>query len=135
MADVNLRALSAPIEALREEVSAAYKRLDTTWSAIADELSRLPIPGTVSCLVRHDPEYEERTYLVWKKHSGVRRLGITTYFEPDETENTSFYDEWSGTQRADMLRHVPELFKEALKRTREFIDETKRIEVDMEGKQ
>ena len=44
MVDFDLRELSAPLEALRPEVNAAYKRLDSRWDEIAAQLKKTANP-------------------------------------------------------------------------------------------
>jgi hypothetical protein len=128
MVNLDLRKLSAPIEALRPELSAAYKRLDSKWNEIAECLKALKIPSTVSYTFSTD-EYGLDSYrLVWRKWSGTRRICIEAHqcgFPPDPEADCEVtvtpYEEWSGEQRIDMLDHVPGLFEAAAKVTEEFI--------------
>lgn len=130
MADLDLRKLSAPVEALRPKMDAAYKLLDEQWKAIAAQLSELPIPCPVTYFYWHD-EDDPSSYagIAWKKINGSRRIcSITDNEETDRngepfcSEAVTPYEEWSAEFRLEMLKHVPGLFKAAAKQTEEFID-------------
>jgi len=132
MADLDLRRLSAPLEELRSEVDEAYKRLDGKWKAVAEYLNSVPIPCTVSFIIKQDPyDPTEVICLEWRKWKGSKRVCIASYFldcdvdVPQEAESVIPFDEWSGEQRVDMLKHVPALFQAAVKQTKAFIDLTK----------
>ena len=134
MVDIDLRKLSAPVEALRPALSDAYKRLDAQWAEIEKCLKALPIPCSVSFTYDEDEWHPENSYcLVWKKWNGKKRIcteshifapGSNPYSDYDVT--TTPYDEWSGPQRINMLAHVPGLFQAAEKQTKEFIEQTKK---------
>ena len=128
MADLDLRTLSAPLEALRSKVDAAYKLLDEQWKAIAAQLSELPIPCSVSYTYWED-EHNPMRYstLDWRKMKGGKRL-CTVYhyleqgYEGDEeAEDVTSYEEWSAELRLEMLKHVPGLFDAAVKQTEAFV--------------
>ena len=129
MVDLNLRKLSAPIEALRSDVDAAYKRLDSQWKAIAKQLSKLPIPCTVGHTFDQNAYGPECTALEWRKWKGSKRICIVSYFVentpdgPEDTWQVTPYEEWSGEQRLAMLRHVPALFEAAEKQTKKFVSQ------------
>lgn len=132
MVNLDLRKLSAPVEALRPNLAEAYKRLDAQWDEIDDCLNSLPIPCTVS--YAHSPDEwhpEDFMCLVWKKWNGKKRICIEVHiFDPNNqyseySVTTTPYDEWSGEQRIEMLQHVPGLFEAAEKQTKKFIDKTK----------
>lgn len=124
MVDLNLRELSAPIEALRPKVDAAYKLLDEQWKAIAAQLSELPIPCTVvySYLSNENGEYWT---LEWRKHKGSKRIcTVFNYFvsgEPCEIEDITPIEEWGAEHKLAMLQHVPGLFKAAQAQTEQFV--------------
>jgi hypothetical protein len=131
MADFDLRALSAPLEALRADVTAAYQRLDAKWQDVLQQLCSLPIPCTVSLVLSEElgcPLISE--CLEFRKHRGKKRICLTNYgfqdtpYGPEEIEKVVPYDEWSGEQRIKMLERVPDLFAAAVKRTEKFIEET-----------
>jgi hypothetical protein len=128
MSDLDLGALSAPIEALRDEVKAAYARLDAKWEAIAEQLRKLPIPGTVSATIWGDDSRYEFYCLDFRKHKGKKRICTAMYSfnsqTGDEEIDVTPYEEWSGEQRVELLTHVPKLFAEAEKKTKEFIEKT-----------
>jgi hypothetical protein len=131
MADLDLCALSAPLEALRADVMAAYQRLDAKWQAVSQRLFSLPIPCNVSLVLRQDPECPINCEcLEFRKYRGKKRICLTTYefedtpYGPDEIETVVPFEEWSGEQRVRMLERVPELFSEATKRTAQFISDT-----------
>jgi hypothetical protein len=134
MVDIDLRKLSAPVEALRTELDDAYKRLDAKWAEIETVLKKLPIPCSVSFNYSDDEwNPEDADCLVWKKWNKKKRICIVYHrFNPgsnpysDYETTTVPYDEWSGQQRIDMLEHVPGLFEEAAKETKEFIEKTKK---------
>ncbi|HBE71251.1 MAG TPA: hypothetical protein DDW52_24150 [Planctomycetaceae bacterium] len=129
MVDLDLRKLSAPIEALRPEIKQAYANLDRKWEAIADCLK--PVPVAVSYAYFQDEG--DFDCLVWQKWNGKKRICIqvnvfkqqSAYGGGDYETTTTPYEEWSAEQRAYMLRHVPGLFEAAEKQTREFIEQTK----------
>lgn len=132
MADFDLRELSAPLEALRPEVDAAFKRLDAKWEYLARHFKKLPLPCTVFYAFSH-PWYDppESICLEWRKWSGKKRFCVTRsgweqdpYGELIETEKVTPYEEWSAEQRIEMLRHIPKLFEHAEKQIKEFIDKT-----------
>ncbi|WP_428305001.1 hypothetical protein [Lacipirellula sp.] len=128
MSELDLEALAAPIEALRKDVKAAYTRLDAKWEAIAERLRKLPIPCTVSYKISENDNCDQSYRLDFRKHAGKKRIctGIY-YFNPntgDEEVDVTPYEEWSGEQRVELLRHVPALFEEAAKAVKEFIQKT-----------
>lgn len=126
MSDLDLGALGAPIEALRDDVKAAYERVDAKWEAIIERLKSLPIPCAVSyCLWESDSCMESRC-LEYRKYSGKKRICLTYYSIHSQSEECDItpYDEWSGEQRVDMLKHVPNLFERATAQTKEFIAKT-----------
>lgn len=132
MVELNLRELSAPIEALRPEVSEAYKRLDAKWAQIAECLNELPIPCPISYTYDEcDWDPENFACLSWKKWNGKRRVCKEVhFFDPNRPHSnyeitTTPYDEWSGEQRAELLKHVPGLFKAAEAQIKKFIEQTK----------
>ena len=133
MVKLDLRKLSAPVEALRPSLSEAYQQLDAQWEEIAKCLSALPIPCEVFRTFNED-EFNPENFcsLVWKKWNGKKRICIEVHiFDPnanpfsDYDVTTTPYDEWSGQQRVDMLQHVPGLFEAAEKQTKAFIDKIK----------
>ena len=128
MAKLDLRALAAPLEALRPEVKAAYERLDTKWDEITKLLRKLPIPSDVSYVFDMDPECPpDRVALEFRKHKGERRICIAsyTYFASQHGEGESCgvtpFEEWSGEQRIKMLEYIPGLFAEAEKAIKAFL--------------
>lgn len=129
MVDLDLRKLSAPVEALRSELTEAYQRLDAKWNEIAKCLAALPIPCAVSHTFATD-EYNPENFdcLAWKKWNGKRRICFESHrFSPqnpysDYEVTTTPYEEWSGEQRVDLLDQVPGLFEAAEKQTKEFIE-------------
>ncbi|WP_299470220.1 hypothetical protein [uncultured Gimesia sp.] len=132
MVKLDLRKLSAPVEALRSDLSEAYKRLDAQWDEIEACLKALPIPCSVSYTYDHNEwRPEDFSCLTWKKWNGKKRICIEVHiFEPDNqysdySVTTTPYDEWSGEQRIEMLNHVTGLFEAAEKQTKLFIDKTK----------
>jgi hypothetical protein len=136
MADFDLRSLSAPVEALRDDLVAAYQRLDAKWENIAKCLKALPIPCTVSFSYSFD-EYHpaDSDDLVWKKWNGKKRICIEScrfnpggHSDSDYEVTTVPYEEWSGPQRIEMLEHVPKLFEVAEKQTKAFIERTRKWE-------
>jgi hypothetical protein len=131
---IDVRKLSAPIEALRPALGDAYKRLDSKWDEIAETFKSLSIPVEVSykyCSDEYRPD--DSAYLVWKKWNGKKRICLEFHsFNPnndnpfsDYDVKTTPYEEWSGQQRLDMLKHVPGLFDAAAKATQDFINKTK----------
>ncbi len=133
MVDIDLRKLSAPIEALRPALGDAYKRLDSKWDEIAEALKSLAIPTDVFYTYTTDDfRSEDIACLAWRKWNGKKRICLEYHsFNPngnpysDYDVTTTPYEEWSGQQRIDMLEHVPGLFDAAAKATQEFIDKTK----------
>lgn len=132
MVEYDLRALSAPIEQLRTDVDAAYKRLDERWMEVAEALKTLPIPCDVAWTVSMNG-YEPRHYhgLAWKKWNGKRRIcRIVGFLEPmpdgteEGNETITPYEEWSAEERVEMLKFVPNLFRQAERRTKAFIQNT-----------
>ena len=134
MVNLNLRKLSAPIEALRPKLADAYKRLDIKWEEIVKCLKSLPIPCAISHMYdQNEWNPEDFCLLVWKKWNGKKRICIEVHiFNPHSNPHSDYditttpYDEWSGQQRIDMLEHVPGLFAAAEKQTKEFIEKTKK---------
>ena len=132
MANLDLRKLSASLEALRPEVDAAYKRLDAKWKAVTDQLRSLPIPCNVQYTFDED-DYSPENYLAleWRKWNGSKRICIVSYYMesgpegPEEASSTTPYEEWSGEQRVEMLQHIPKLFEAAVAQTKSFIERTK----------
>jgi hypothetical protein len=132
MVDFDLSELSAPLESLRAEVKAAYKRLDSKWQEITDKLKKLPIPCDVS-YTYWESDYcpADCTALEFKKWKGSKRICLVSYgleqtpYGQDVSSVTTPYDEWSGEQRVEMLEHVPGLFEAAVKQTKDFIERTK----------
>ena len=130
MVDLDLRALSAPIEFLRPELEEAYGRLNLKWDQVCKCLASLPIPTTVSYEYDRDREDEDFACLTWEKFKTRRTLLKEVYvFNPDAEEgydvHTKPFDEWSGQERVEMLDHIPGLFAAAEKATKEFIEKTK----------
>jgi hypothetical protein len=129
MVNLDLRELSAPVEALRLDLKAAYERLDSKWNEVVKIFKSLPIPTSVSfTFENHEWSPEDCKCLVWKKWNGKKRIcieshvynhGSCQYSDYDVT--TTPYEEWSGQQRIDMLEHVPSLFAAAEEATRAFI--------------
>lgn len=131
MVDFDLSELSAPIEALRADVDAAYKRLDAKWDAVSKALKKLPIPCDVGYTFDEDPyHHPDCLRLEWRKWKGKKRLCIVSCYMqmtpdgPEEAESVTPYEEWGGEQRIDMLKHVPKLFEAAAKQTKAFIVKT-----------
>jgi hypothetical protein len=128
MAKLDLRALSAPLEALQKDVKAAYSRLDTKWEEITTQLKKLSIPGAVSYVYSQDEDGDSEA-LEFMKWKGEKRICLASYtYRPNEHGDADFVrfgvtpiEEWSSKQRIEMLEHVPELFAEAVKVTKEFI--------------
>lgn len=130
MADLDLRTLSAPLEALRSKVDAAYRLLDEKWKAIAAQLSELPIPCSVS-YTYSECEYDPTQYhtLEWRKLKGGKRI-CSVYNctdmgrdgKPEEIENVTPFEEWSAEHKLEMLKHVPGLFNAAVKQTEAFVN-------------
>ena len=131
MTDLDLRSLSAPLEAMRGKVDAAYKLLDQQWKAIAAQLSELPIPCSVSHTYSecdHDPTQYQT--LDWRKMKGGKRI-CSVYHrldfnsrngEEEEYEDVTPYEEWSAETKLELLKHVPGLFKAAAKQTEAFVN-------------
>jgi len=135
MVDFDLRKLSAPIEALRSDVDAAYKRLDERWDAVAKALKALPIPCDVGYTFDEDVYHpENHVRLEWRKWKGKKRLCIVscyvemTPFGPEDAEIVTPYEEWGGEQRIDLLEHVPKLFEAAAEQTKAFVAKTEEPE-------
>ncbi len=131
MVNFDLRELSAPLEALRPDVDAAYKRLDDKWNALADQLRKLPIPCNVEYTFDEDPCHPDNCLrLEWRKWRGKKRICIVSCYTEvtpngyEEAETVTPYDEWSGEQRVNMLQHVPKLFEAAVEQTKTFIART-----------
>ena len=131
MVNFDLRELSAPVEALRSDVDAAYKRLDSKWDAVAKALKKLPLPCDVGYTFDEDPYHApDCIRLEWRKCNGKKRLCIVSCYmqmTPDGPEwdaNVTPYEEWGGEQRINMLKHVPKLFEAAAKQTKAFIAKT-----------
>ena len=132
MVNFDLRELSAPLEALRPEVDAAYELLEAKWNAVADQLRKLPIPCDVGYTFEEASYNQPDSYcrLEWRKWKGKKRICIVScYLEytpegPEEAATVTPYDEWGGEQRVAMLRHVPKLFEAAVKQTKAFIAKT-----------
>lgn len=130
MADFDLRSLSAPLEAMRGKVDAAYKLLDQQWKAIAAQLSELPIPCSVEYRYsecEHDPTQYHT--LDWRKMKGGKRLcsvyhrlNVDRNGEEEEYEDVTPFEEWSAETKLELLNHVPGLFKAALKQTEAFVN-------------
>ena len=133
MVDLDLRKLSAPVEALRPALIKAYQRLDAKWDEITNCLKALPIPCTISYVYESSDMFpEDCNCIEWKKWSGKKRVCIVMYrHDPSANPHSDYdctttpYEEWSGQQRSDMLAHVPRLFEAAQKQTKEFIEKTK----------
>lgn len=130
MADFDLRALAAPLEALQPKVKAAYARLDSQWEQITSKLKQLSIPRPVCYVFSEDPECPPNcTALEFVRWKGEKRICIVTYsmqntpYGPDEVREVTPYEEWGGEQRIDMLQHVPGLFKKAVEVTKQFIEQ------------
>ncbi len=124
MAELNLAQLSAPIEALRDEVEAAYARLHNKWEAIAEKLRSLPIPSSVSYVYWRHPEEYSYASLEFRKWNGSKRI-CKSYCDPSYEEEITPYEEWSAEDRVNMIQHVPGLFREAEKQVKAFIEKTK----------
>lgn len=134
MVDFDLGALSAPIEALRSDVNEAYKRLDERWNEVSSALKKLPIPCPVSTVVDQDESggfWSE--CLEWRKWKGSWRLCFVSYdfdnSRGEEIREVVPYEEWSAEHRLNLLKHVPSLFNDAVKQTKEFISRAKSPEV------
>jgi len=142
MVNPNLKDLSAPIEALRSDVSEAYKRLDDQWAAIAAQLKSLPIPCKISACVHNHPRSPERSVdLEWRKWRGKFRFCYTyNDYEYDQyldehvaTEDVTPFDEWGAERKVEMLKHIPALFENAARQISEFVEKTK-LEGDANAK-
>ena len=131
MVNFDLRKLSAPLEELRPEVEAAYKRLDQKWESVTAALRQLPIPCDIGYTFSESP-YNSYDYvrLEWRKWKGKKRICVVSCYMqdtpdgPDEMETVTPYDEWSGEQRIAMLQHVPDLFDAAAEQIKTFISRT-----------
>ncbi len=136
MADFDLRKLSAPIEALRPELEAAYKRLDAKWKAVIDQLQKLLIPCDVSYTYSENDGGPECCAIEWRKWNGLKRICDVYFYEemgaegPEGAERVTPFEEWGAEQRIQMLEHIPGLFESAAVQTKAFL---KRIQ-DKEGK-
>lgn len=133
MVDIDLRKLSAPIEALRPALQKAYERLDAKWGEIIECLHNLPIPCSVSYAFDFgNYDSPEQSCLVWQKWNGKKRLCIQHDVMSPNSKFTEFdrtitpYEEWSGEQRIAMLQHVPGLFAAAEEATKRFIENVER---------
>ncbi|MBD3676302.1 MAG: hypothetical protein HUJ26_22555 [Planctomycetaceae bacterium] len=130
MVDHDLTALSAPIEELRADVQAAYERLDNEWEAVANTLKKLPIPCDVACCIGEHPTGFPLYELSWRKWKGKKRVCYVVTFlrdgyeGPEEEEDVTPYDEWSGPQKLKYLSFVPKLFDAAREQTQQFISLT-----------
>ena len=124
MTNFDLDALSAPLEALRDDVTQAYKRLDAAWAKVAAKFEKLPIPIDVSHSYWGD-KHESKS-LEYRKLRGAKRFCITTSVNqsPDE-ETIKPYEEWSASERRYMLKFVPKLMEDAVKQIQSFIESTK----------
>jgi hypothetical protein len=123
--DLDLRALSAPLEALQPEVKAAYTRLDAKWEAITEALRNVSVPASIGIkyLECEDGDYWTLEFIKW---NGEKRLCDCYYtYDPNHDgfvrRSVTPYEEWSAETRIKMLDRVPALFKEAVKVTKEFI--------------
>ena len=128
MVDHDLRALAAPIEALRDDVNGAYEALDAKWSAVDEQLQKLPIPCSISYTYsENERDPEQYMTLEWRKWKGGRKLCTVyhhyehSYNGLESAEDVTPYDEWSAEHRAEMLRHVPALFKAAEEQVKAFV--------------
>jgi hypothetical protein len=69
--------------------------------------------------------------LEFRKWKGSKRLCITAYSSGngpngwEENYNVTPFEEWSGEQRVQMLRHVPDLFGNAVNQIKRFVEQTK----------
>lgn len=126
MTELDLEALSAPVESMRSEVAAAYDQLNKQWDEVATALKKLSLPLDVACMYWHDSIYgtERNACLEWRRWKGTRRLCVVEYSELSELAEIDVtpYEEWSGEQRLTLLQHVPELFERAAEITRDFVD-------------
>ena len=132
MVDFDLGELSAPLEALRPEVKAAYKRLDSRWQAITNQLRQLSLPCSICYQISsRDDGGPEGVYLEYRKWKGIKRICIVScwfehsHYGMEMAEDVTPYEEWSGEQRVDMLRHVPDLFRVAVEQVKRFVEQTK----------
>lgn len=126
----DLRKISAPVEELIPELQAAFKILDDKWDEIGKALNKLPVPGgRVTTVIDEEPgggpDHRSLEYL---KHNGKKRFCIVFYsYQPecpygeDYGETVTPYEEWGSDDKANLIELVPELFKDAEKRIREFI--------------
>ena len=126
----DLRKISAPVEELIPELQAAFKILDDKWDEIGKALNKLPVPGgRVTTVIDKEPgggpDHRSLEYL---KHNGKKRFCIVFYsYQPecpygeDYGETVTPYEEWGSDDKANLIELVPELFKDAEKRIREFI--------------
>ena len=135
MAEFDLRKLSAPIEALRPEVEAMYKRIDGKWKAVIEQLQKLLIPCDVRFFYADDDHGPPNCYsLDWRKWNGSKRVCEVYHYEEDvmgqyvDAERVTPFEEWGAQQRIDMLAHVPKLFEAAAKQTKEFIQKAREME-------
>lgn len=138
MSELDLRKLSAPIEALISEVKAAYELLDIKWENVGKQLGSLAIP----CAIRHtlweSPNCpHDYSCLEWRKYKGKRRFCITSYRWEPENENGEEsiesirpYEEWSAEERLEMLSEVPGLFEDAKWQIEKFIKRVNGLEAD-----
>lgn len=131
MAELDLRALSAPLNQLKDDLKKAYQKLDKQWAQITNCLCESPIPTSVGYHYGTSPDDDELYYLQWRKLAGKWRICKTRYAltadeygEPTHEEiDVVPIEEWSGSDRLDMLKHVPGLFDEAARTTKQFISE------------
>ena len=120
--------MSAPIEALRPELEAAYKRLDAKWKAVSDHLQKLLIPCDISYAYSVNEDDPSQYYSIdWRKWNGSRRICDVYHSEemsnegPVEVEKVTPYEEWGAEHRIDMLQYVPKLFEATADQTKKFI--------------
>jgi len=130
MVDIDLGKLSAPLEELRTEVDAAYKRLDSQWDRVSKQLSKLPIPIDIHFTYFSNPSGHHWINLEWKKWKGKRRICLVSHLQGngpegwEEDETVTPYEEWGGELRINMLQYVPKLFEAAVEQTKAFIEKT-----------
>lgn len=127
----DLRKFSAPVEKLIPELQAAFKILDEKWYEIGKTLDKLPVPGgRVTTVIDDDPGGgPDHRSLEYRKYNGKKRFCIVFYsFQPecpygeDFGETVTPFEEWGSDDKANLMESVPELFKNAEKRIREFIE-------------
>ena len=129
----DLDALAAPIEALRPELDTAYDALDAEWREVHAKLRSLPIPCPIVMPINNWTE-DSKTTLEWRKQNNGWRFCIVNkkplpkpHRGKSQAVTVKPFEQWTGHNRLNLLRRMPEFFECVREQTQQFINRASKV--------